>query len=933
MRKIKLPLKMLLPVLAALSLVGQARAATSYWDPINGSAAGTGSPTPGGTWDAATAAWGDAAGTAVPLAWVDYNHAHFAAGTDAIGTYTVTVSGTQNINSLSVDLGSVTLTGGGLNLGNPGGGLAGFTNASSSTLTFQNITINQGFASGIYIQGGTTSVGSGATLTDSGGIFVLGNGTATTFNQTAGSVGVGGNTVYIANGGTGTGAAAATVNLSGGTFTGGTTYVGVRDTATLKISGGTTTLGTLSLAYSAAVTPGTVVSTVDLDGGILALNQAGKGGVGAYTTVFNFNGGTLQARIDNASFMVAGLTRANVRNGGAVIDTNGRNITIGQALVHSSIGGDNATDGGLTKIGAGTLTLTGANTYTGATILGNNCGTLVVGNGTGAGSLSASSACSIGTGSTLEFTHSNSQAIGNAISGAGTLLFLGTNASNNTQSDYTLSGNNSAFSGAMVVDSARIRFSAQSQAGTATITLKNTGQLFNATAGLALSNDIVIDSSETGWTEGTAPNMLGMIRPDAALTLSGSITINNSRLQIGAAAATYGNAATTLSGAVGGTGGLYQAASGGVVVLSGASANTYSGLTDIYGTIHAQKSAGVVAIGGDINLRNNNSVLDFNANNQLGGTGIVTDSGGGSNYGYFHLMGTTQTVGGLSCSDGRLVIQNSQAIGGGTASNTTGTLTIAPALGQTYTTNGYVRDGFGANTGVLNIVKSGAGTQVFAGTNITYSGSTTVSNGVLRVASHVASVPGTTASYAVGTGATQATLSGAAATSTINIGTGASNTVTIGSNGFITAGSDEFSGTVGTLNITANKLSLAGTYLVDLNYTGGFGNRASGAGGEADLLSITGDFDGNGLKFDLRGTNAPLASGTHYAIKILEFSGTGSNLDGYSVAGLDTASGQSVVRWGNAYYLVPEPASFALLALGSLLLLRRPSRRRRAGGA
>ena len=42
---------------------------------------------------------------------------------------------------------------------------------------------------------------------------------------------------------------------------------------------------------------------------------------------------------------MTGLTAANVRNGGAVIDTNGFNDTIGQALVHSSIGGDNATDG------------------------------------------------------------------------------------------------------------------------------------------------------------------------------------------------------------------------------------------------------------------------------------------------------------------------------------------------------------------------------------------------------------------------------------------------------------------------------------------------------------------------------------------------------------------------------------------------------------
>src|SRR5690606_4139870 len=76
----------------------------------------------------------------------------------------------------------------------------------------------------------------------------------------------------------------------------------------------------------------------------------------------------LRAHLDDAAFMT-GLGRVNVRDGGAVIDTNGRTVTIGQALEHSDIVDDAATDGGLTKIGNGTLILSGANTYNGGTTI------------------------------------------------------------------------------------------------------------------------------------------------------------------------------------------------------------------------------------------------------------------------------------------------------------------------------------------------------------------------------------------------------------------------------------------------------------------------------------------------------------------------------------------------------------------------------------
>ena len=107
------------------------------------------------------------------------------------------------------------------------------------------------------------------------------------------------------------------------------------------------------------------IGNLNLDGGgKLTTNGILKGGG---TGFLNFNGGTLRAAIDNTTFL-EGLTSTRIYSGGATIDTNGKNITIGQNL-------EAPTGSGLTSV----TIATGGSGYVGAPIV-----TITGGGGTGA---------------------------------------------------------------------------------------------------------------------------------------------------------------------------------------------------------------------------------------------------------------------------------------------------------------------------------------------------------------------------------------------------------------------------------------------------------------------------------------------------------------------------------------------------------------------
>ena len=151
------------------------------------------------------------------------------------------------------------------------------------------------------------------------------------------------------------------MTVGGGTFnqlnTGNFLIVGENGTGTLTISN----TGVVNLTNSLRIAGNGANGTVNLVTGGL-LTTPGVIQMASGVSQFNFDGGTLQARGVNGIYM-QGLNAATVRAGGARIDSAGSDIAIAQPLL------DGGTGGGLTKVGNGTLTLSGASTYTGSTLV------------------------------------------------------------------------------------------------------------------------------------------------------------------------------------------------------------------------------------------------------------------------------------------------------------------------------------------------------------------------------------------------------------------------------------------------------------------------------------------------------------------------------------------------------------------------------------
>jgi autotransporter-associated beta strand protein len=278
-----------------------------------------------------------------------------------VGAYS-TGAGTKGAIRLS-DASKLTLQGD-LVLGNIKSAIGSLTVSNTAQVIVSNKIIMVGLNGGAT---GTVTLADNSivTMAGSGAEFRIGD------NWGVGSMTMNGSAVLNATNWFAVGRlyGSGTLTINGGTinktFTSGSYMsVGIMGSTGYLIQNGgyvSNTVSDLRLGSQWNAVPGN--GTYDLNGGVLETYRVVRVDTNS-TGLFNFNGGTLKAATDSTTFL-EGLTAATVKSGGAVIDSNGKSITIAQSLLDGGVGG------GLVKLGTGMLTLSGTNTYTGVTTISN----------------------------------------------------------------------------------------------------------------------------------------------------------------------------------------------------------------------------------------------------------------------------------------------------------------------------------------------------------------------------------------------------------------------------------------------------------------------------------------------------------------------------------------------------------------------------------
>ncbi len=190
------------------------------------------------------------------------------------------------------------------------------------------------------------------------------------------------------------------------------------------------------LGISDATASGTL-SVLGTPGARGVLETSGfRGGLG--TADVTLDGGIVRAIRNNTNFFSTyGAQQITLGAGGGFIDTNGYNIGIAPVMTGA---------GSLTKDGLGTLTLTGANSYSGGTTI--TAGILQLGNGGTSGSVVGNVANS----GVLAFNRSDVVTFAGTIAGTGGVWQVGSGQTTLTADSSGLSGVSRVYNGILSVD-------------------------------------------------------------------------------------------------------------------------------------------------------------------------------------------------------------------------------------------------------------------------------------------------------------------------------------------------------------------------------------------------------------------------------------------------------------------------------------------------